>query len=116
MAAVEAVREIVRNALALAPGVSDDRRRRILSLLDGDNDRALVTEGDAAALLGVSKSQLRQWRMKGELYGQQFPFSVFPVPAADGREHWRYDRNEVAEVIEQRMVRPARNKQKGGAR
>ncbi len=82
---------IIRTAAAALPRQKRNAVER--SLQDGE-DPDLISEQDAARMLGMSRSHLWRWR-NGELH-EPFPFSTLTVP---GTHQVRYNRNEVRDYI-----------------
>ena len=104
---------IVDAACGADPGVTPGIRQRIIEILRtgvaASGAAIHLSESEAAAVTGLSKTQLNRWRrgLKPDL--GPFPFRV--VPDISGRR-WRYDRQEVTDFVQKRLMELTR---KGGA-
>lgn len=79
------------------------RRQAVRNALRAQDDPDLVSEGQAAQLLGVSRSHLYRWRTGALHTSAPFPFHTFTPP---GTSSVRYRRSEVTEYVLDAMTDP----------
>lgn len=92
---------IIVAALDSDPTINAALRQSLLRLLGSDDPSPdLISEPEAATLLGRSQAGLNAWRRDKE---KAFPFHTYPI---EGTTRIHYDRNELVAYLAKTAVAP----------
>jgi len=87
---------IIQAALDSDQTVSPDERQELLRILSGVSPLDLVSEPEAARLLGISQSALNAQRHD---LSRPFPYTTYPVRNAAGEVYAiRYNRHQILSI------------------